>query len=168
MMQKTLEVVGVKPLDLKIQLLVWALLWVPLCVQADAYKWFDGKGRVHYGDRAPAGVTAEALDLPAAPPQSAPDAVTGLDEIERFQRRKKITETLSTERKAKESLRKKNAEEKAKKLDNCGKLKIRIDESGAINRFYKRNEKGERVYMTDKERNSHINSLKQKYNEKCG
>lgn len=157
-----------KPLGLRIlQLLVLVMFGMPLCSQADAYKWFDDKGRVHYGDRAPSGSKAELLDLPDAPPEVAQDALMGIDGAERMQRRQRITETLSAERKERESLRKKNAEEKAKKLSDCEKMKIRVGELDSINRFYQRNEKGERVYMTDKERSSYVGEVKQKYKEKC-
>lgn len=54
----------------KILSAVAMLLLAPL-VEADAYKWVDRNGSVHYGDRPPANVRATPVDMPSAGPSRA-------------------------------------------------------------------------------------------------
>ncbi|HWH46236.1 MAG TPA: DUF4124 domain-containing protein [Burkholderiales bacterium] len=55
----------------KILSAVAMLLLAPLVVQADAYKWVDRNGSVHYGDRPPANVRATPVDMKSAGPSRA-------------------------------------------------------------------------------------------------
>lgn len=148
------------------QLLVFCIgfLWL-VCtnVQADVYRWVDDKGQVHYGDKLPKGISGSAIDMPKVEPSVAPS----VNDAERRQRQQKIIETLSTERKEREDARKEAREKKVKLKADCEKFKRRLVESESIHRYYRRNEKGERVYMTDKERVAADNKRKQQYNERC-
>ncbi|HEY8622319.1 MAG TPA: DUF4124 domain-containing protein, partial [Casimicrobiaceae bacterium] len=63
-------------------------LVVPVA-SAQVYKWVDEKGRVHYGEKAPAGSKPSAVKPPAAPP-NAPAKAQDLQSQELEFRRRQI------------------------------------------------------------------------------
>lgn len=142
---------------------------VPVLVQAEVYRWEDSKGRVHYGDRSPKGVSASKVDMPVVPVTGGDDQ--GLDseinDAERRQRQKRVVETLAAERKVREEVRQKKRDDKAKREAKCEKLRIELEESKRVNIYYRRNKKGERVFISDKERKQIDAKGTKKYQENC-
>jgi len=62
--------------------LIWLLLVaLGTASAAGVYRWVDGQGRVHYGDRPPGDAAAESLALPDAPSGETQSSIT-----ERYQR----------------------------------------------------------------------------------
>ena len=47
---------------MKMNIMLWCVLLLCVPVQAEVYKWVNDNGKVHFGDRAPAEKTAEAID----------------------------------------------------------------------------------------------------------
>ena len=148
-------------------LCTFLLLLVPVYVQADVYRWVDEKGQVHYGDKSPKGGEIEKVKMPTVKVRSTEAQPSELNEAERRQRQKRIIETLSTERKAREDARKKKQDEKAEKQAKCEELRIRLAESKSVNVYYRRNEQGERVFISDKERKEMDAKAEKKYQDNC-
>ena len=151
-------------------LCIGALLLVSTSIQADVYRWVDAKGRIHYGDKSPQSVAASKVNMPKAE-GSKDDAFqvqpTEINEVDRRQRQKRIIETLSAERKAREDTRQKKRNDKAKTLAKCKRLRIKLDESRSVNVYYRRNEEGERVFISDKERKELDAAAEKTYQENC-
>lgn len=136
-------------------------------MQADVYRWVDEKGQVHYGDKSPKGEVTEKVNMPALKVRSIEAQPNELNEAERRQRQKRIIETLSTERKAREDVRKKKQDEKAEKQAKCEELRIKLAESKRVNVYYRRNKQGERVFISDKERKEMDAKAEKKYRDNC-
>ncbi len=151
-------------------LCVGVLLLVSASIQADVYRWVDGQGRVHYGDKSPQGVAASKVNMPKAK-VSKDDTFqvqpTEVNEVDRRQRQKRIIETLSAERKSREDARQKKRDDKAEKLAKCKLQRIKLNESKSVNVYYRRNEEGERVFISDKERKELDVAAEKKYQENC-
>lgn len=115
--------------------------------QAQAYRWKDSAGNVHYGDAPPPGVHATPLNLPAAPPAAshATQALTPAQEQQRF--RKAQLEQRKAEEKAARA-----REQAQAKQQNCASARasLRTLESGQ--RVVTIDAKGERHYLDDAER----------------
>jgi len=148
-------------------LCVAVLLLVSAVGQADVYEWVDDKGHIHYGDRLPEGMAAKKIDMPAEKANAKQIPSSDISDAERRQRLKRIAETLSFERKAREGVRQKKQEEKMEKQATCERLRIRLDELKSVNVYYRRDEKGKRVFISDKERKYLDAVAEKKYQEKC-
>ena len=148
-------------------LCAFILLLAPVWVQAEVYRWVDVKGQVHYGDRSPEGVAAEKIDMPAVKVSGVQTPPSELSDAERRLRQKRIVETLAAERKLREGARQKRRDDKVAQQAKCERLRIELEESKGINFYYRRNEKGERVFIPDKERKLMDAAEEKKYKENC-
>ncbi|PCJ33221.1 MAG: hypothetical protein COA99_15970 [Moraxellaceae bacterium] len=132
-------------------------------VSADVYKWVDKHGRVHFTDKAPIGTKVDTIKIEEA---SEVEVAPSVNITKR--QRQNIFDVLARERKEKDKLRQERREEKAKKQAACAKLKILMVESESINTYYRRNKKGERVFLSDQERKASDNRRQEKYQKECG
>ncbi|MBV1919118.1 MAG: DUF4124 domain-containing protein [Pseudomonadales bacterium] len=148
-------------------LCVSALLLLPVGGQADVYHWVDDKGRVHYGDESPEGTVARKIDMPVVKANARQVPPSDIGNAERRQRQKRIAETLSFERKSREDALQKKQDKKAEKKAKCERLRIGLAESKSVNVYYRRNEEGERVFISDKERKNIDAVAEKKYQKKC-
>ncbi|OUR98025.1 hypothetical protein A9Q81_12250 [Gammaproteobacteria bacterium 42_54_T18] len=148
-------------------LCAFVLLLAPVWAQADVYRWVDEKGQVHYGDRSPAGAVTEKIDMPVAKVRSTEAMPSELNDAERRQRQKRIVETLAAERKIREGARQKIRDDKAAQQAKCETMRIELEESKGVNFYYRRNEKGERVFISDKERKLMDIAEEKKYRKDC-
>lgn len=144
-----------------------SVLLMPVWVQADVYRWVDDKGRVHFGDRSPEGAPAKKVDIPVVKMNDTQTSPYQISDAERRQRQQRIVETLSAERTAREEARQKKRDEKAKKEAKCERLRIGLAESKSVNVYYRRNKKGERVFISDKEREELDAAAEKKYQKNC-
>lgn len=117
-------------------------LAVPVA-SAQVYKWVDEKGRVHYGEKPPAGSKPSAVKPPSAP--SAPAKAQDLQSQETEFRRRQV----------------KKGEDEAKEARDTANLKARCDnakENLAITEQAAlfRREKGERVFLSDAEQQAEV------------
>ncbi len=149
-------------------LLIGSLLVVALFTSsstyAQAYKWVDANGQVHYGDQPPAKVKAEALHLRET---QASDA-TSMQDSERIQRQRQLVQALEKKRQQKKIAKQVKKHQKTKMLKACKQLKGRIKHSETINRYYRYDENGEAVYYSDQEADQLRQRLKDTYQKKCG
>jgi len=144
------------------------LIAMPFATQAGVYKWVDKQGRVHFGDQPPMDVSAGEIDMPeATAPESSASSVPDVSDIELRDRQKKMAEALSSDRKARDVANKQAADKKARRKAACEKLSARLKKSDSVNIYYRRNDKGEREFISDKERETLIDGVRKKYSENC-
>lgn len=110
---------------------------------AQIYKWVDEKGRVHYGEKPPAGAKPSTVKAPPQPGAPAKGEDLQSKEIEFRQRQVQ-----------REQDEQKQARDKARReaLCNNAKERLAIAEQAALFR----REKGERVFLSDAEREAEI------------
>jgi hypothetical protein len=117
---------------------------------AQLYKWKDASGRMQYGDRPPAGVTAEPMSRSGAVASSptAGSAVqaaaprTAADQEQEFRKRQ-----LEKQEKAREE--EKLAMETKAREENCRRAKLQLTSLESGVRQARLNEQGERVFLDD-------------------
>lgn len=138
---------------------------------AELYKWTDANGHVQFSDQKPGhGSKAEKITAPSAPSPSG-SAGTGSpgksgtgDSI--TERQKKISDVLKTEREQGEAEAARVAAQKAGKKRRCMALAdYRKNIEGA--RLYDLDDKGERKFMTDNEREKRLSALDREIKEAC-
>lgn len=129
-------------------------LVVPVA-SAQVYKWVDDKGRVHYGEKPPAGSKSSSVKPPAATPQ-APAKTQDLQSQERDFRRRRIKQGQDEAKAARDA---------ARREANCNIARERL-EIGEKAALYRR-EKGERVFLSDAEQKAAVNKLRADVNQYC-
>ena len=137
--------------------MLWALL-VPAIAQV--YKGVDEKGVTHYGERAPQGRKAQEVEQRLANPGPAPGqaAQPGWKEQDLEFRRRRI-ETEQTEAK--------NKQREASQRQACNQARDQLAQMRSARRLYRLDDKGERVFQSDDERNASIARLDQLVSERC-
>lgn len=141
-------------------MLLAALLFPAASAQAQVYKWVDAKGVTHYDDKPPENVKSKEVPLrgAAAAPAPAPAGDAAWQEKERAFKQRQV------ERNDAEA---KKAQEQAKLAAQCQKAGVNLADLKATGRVFNRNEKGEREFLTDKERDSLIAARQEEYNQHC-
>jgi len=125
-----------------------ALALAALPAAAALYKWTDENGRTVYGDTPPPGVKVEKINA-AAPPDN-PNAVREMASKDAgFKARQK--ERADDDAKAEKA----QADAKAK-LERCAQLRGNIQTMRSSAAVYRFNEKGEKVYFEEADRQKSI------------
>jgi hypothetical protein len=131
---------------------------------AQIHKWVDANGVTHYGERPPANAkskeievrdTAPRQSIGAAPVSKSPD----LKERELEFRKRQVT-------RAEEETR--AAQIKAQRDESCRKANAQLINMRASGGFYRVNEKGEREYMSDAERDASLARREAEFKQNCG
>lgn len=136
-----------------------------VAAKAEVYRWVDDKGRVHFGDKAPATTQAETLDLPKVEEQpGAPD----LSEFERMQRQKRLVQMLEEERLAKQEKKAKLAQEAQELEQYCTRFKNRLSYLDQYTHFFNEKDDGTRDYLSEEEADAYRTKLKSQYQRECG
>jgi hypothetical protein len=143
-------------------LAILAALALPAAAQI--YKWVDEKGRTHYGEKPPEGV--KAVEMGAAPPSSGsnpvPPAQPDWKQKELEAKRQRI------DREKKESQESARAERgAAERQYRCEDGRRRLAMLDEQIRLYDRNDKGEKVYMEDKDRPAAYDAARRLVAENC-
>ena len=142
-------------------LLSFWLLWA-LAVPAGAqvYKWVDEKGVTHYGERAPQGAKAREVEQHLANPAPAPGKATPPDwkaqELE-FRRRRIESEQAES----------RQEQQDAANRRYCNEARDRLARLKAAHRIYRLDDKGQRVYESDDERQASVAQLEQQIAQRC-
>lgn len=122
------------------------------------YKWVDKDGNVHFGDQPPS-EQAEQVNIPKHTPD------THYEERMRAQQEKQASEQIEREEKQKHAAEEKQEAEQVKKRCLAAKDNLRIlREAG---RVYTLDDKGERVYVDDKDRAARIKEAETVVKEAC-
>lgn len=136
---------------------LWALL-IPATAQV--YKWVDERGVTHYGERAPQGKKAQEVEQRLANPGPAPGSAAQPSWKEQdLEFRRRRIEAEQTEAK--------NKEREASQSQACNQARDQLAQMKSARRLYRLDEKGERVFQSDDERNASIARLEQLVSERC-
>ncbi len=127
---------------------------------AQVYKWVDEKGVTHYGARPPQGKKAQEVEqrLANPAPASGTAAQPGWKEQDLEFRRRRI-EAEQTEAKDKQ---REDSQQQA-----CNRARDQLAQMKSARRLYRLNDKGERVFQSDEERNASTARLEQQVSERC-
>ena len=113
---------------------------------AEAYKWVDADGHVHYGDRPPAtGLDSRSMSLPPAPAKDA-------DHEQRSLKRRRLLEAFEAERAERDQAEAEAAAAKAERAQKCEHARRQLVGFARANIVYTTDESGNRTYMSDGER----------------
>ena len=129
-------------------------LAVPVA-SAQVYKWVDENGRVHYGEKPPAGSKPSAVKPPAAPP-SGPAKAQDLQSQELDFRRRQLKKGEDEATQARDAA---NREARC----NNAKENLAIAEQAALFR----REKGERVFLSDAEQKAEVENMRAAVTRYC-
>ncbi|MDR3158674.1 MAG: DUF4124 domain-containing protein [Zoogloeaceae bacterium] len=129
--------------------------------QAEVYKWKDAQGRTIISDTPQPGKKATAV--PSATPADTDDngVIKTLDDQDlEFKKRQE-------ERRAAEKKQNEETADAAKKAENCDRSRRNLEmlESGA--RISQQNEKGDREFMGDQQRQNEIDRIRRNVQENC-
>ncbi|MDX1754578.1 MAG: DUF4124 domain-containing protein [Marinobacter sp.] len=143
-------------------LLVWGSA---VLVHAGVYKWTDADGRVHFGDRPPA--SAEAEPIAVVPPASlgSDDSARNPGQSDRI---RSFADRLEQERLVREQNRAEQHRIETKAQESCQRLAARLHHMDSISVFYRLDERGERVFLSDAEGDAYRVRMRQRYNDQCG
>lgn len=125
------------PSLMRVKFLLACLALLPAVALAQAYRWVDEKGAVHYGQVPPKGVDAAPVG-PAPPPASAPnqDALNkSLQDARKEEPKRQEAAAKAAEAEAQRQLRCKTAADQLAYMDATPPRRMmKTDESGAVSR----------------------------------
>jgi Domain of unknown function (DUF4124) len=147
------------------------LLTLGTSVRAEVYKWVDKDGKVHYSDQPPLSgegkkMKRKTTDTPAAAAPapsantSAKPAATAADQELEYRKRKAEKEELEKKQQTEADAAQKNKE-------YCNNLKGELRSHGDGTRLVRHNDKGERIFLDDKERAESKQRLEERIAKEC-
>ena len=149
-------------------LAIFSMLAMATFAQAEVTRWVDAEGKVHYSDQPPPSTakSQKTLDLKNNPalPGAAPESKGGektLAEKELESRKRRVQAEEAAAKRAKDE------EEAKNKKINCEQARNQLQalqEGQRVSRF---NEKGERVFLDDKDRAPAIEEAKKSVDSWC-
>lgn len=144
-------------------------------VMADVYKWIDSEGRVHYSDKAPAGV--ESKSLQPTPPVDLDEAAR---QRERLERTEEELEQRMRERHAGSAAKSVEKSRRTELRKGCLALRRELDILDSGRPVYRGEEsefraqwlhdpyRGKRQYLDENERNTEIKRVRDEISANCG
>lgn len=142
-----------------------ALLALSLCGAAHAqtmYKWIDEKGLTHFASEPPADGKAQKIEVKPQPPSSgAQPTPQRLEDV-----RKRELE-LREQRLGREKREDEARQEAGRNKVRCARAHNDLEVLQRGRRVYSMNERGERVYLEDKQRAAEIESLQRAIAANC-
>ncbi len=140
-------------------LLLCACLVAPCALAQQMYKWVDEKGVTHYSETPPPDGTkgASKIEVKTPTPERAP--------ADNWRER----EAQSKERRAKQGVQdeQERMKEDSQRASNCRRAQRQADTMTHPGGVYRLNEKGERVFMEDKERSAKLDEAQQDIARYC-
>ena len=125
-----------------------ALMLIAGAASAQVYRWVDEKGVTHYGAQAPQGAKARTIDDKlATPPAAKPQPAENWQDKDREFRQRQIEATRAREQKNQDAQRRRAT---------CNEERDYLARMREAGRLYTLNERGERVYQDDAEREQAI------------
>lgn len=139
------------------------LLTAAVPAAADLYKWTDGKGQVHYADQPPVGQETQRIG-PSSNPRREAEA-----EAARRALADKISQSKQQrqQEQAAEDKKQSEAEKQRKKEETCRLARERLavlQHNGPIARV---NDRGERYYLDEAQRQSEAAAAQKRVEEVC-
>ncbi|MES9833417.1 MAG: DUF4124 domain-containing protein [Candidatus Thiodiazotropha sp. DIVDIV] len=134
----------------------------PQILFAGVYKWTDEQGRVHFSDR-PVSESSTEVKIREAPANSSADTMPE----QRQQKMKRMLDSYQEDRSNKKEARQKAKKEKEKRKKKCIYAKDRYNSHNRAGGIYNFKKDGERRYLSDAERQSHMKQLKADVDRWC-
>ena len=127
------------------------------------YKWTDDNGQIHYGSKPPENEqSATVVNMRKKSVNTIP-----VTSDERKRKQQNLLRALIEERQIKEEAKAENDKKEAQQKRQCIMARDRLKSYERSSRIYNLNEKGERVFMSDKDRDRSVAEFKRKVNEWC-
>ncbi|MGH8507134.1 MAG: DUF4124 domain-containing protein [Gammaproteobacteria bacterium] len=136
--------------------LVCSLAIVP--VHAEVYKWVDDQGKVQYSDTPPRGTASKKMELPVTTPLQREDAQERLKAF--LEQRKAQQAVRHQEQAGKREAQAAKQREKDERLGRCLAAQDQLNLLQLGRPVFDMDEKGQRVYLEDKDRPAEIARLK--------
>jgi len=137
------------------------LFFTALRVDAGIYKWIDEAGSVHYGDKPVAQTNATELIINT-------DANTGITNSSgNNKERDRMTQELQEDRKLREKAREDKRLEQHERQKRCASFKQQLLWHQRANAVYKKDANGERVYLSQAERDATVKKINQGIDKNC-
>ncbi len=126
------------------------LLFSAVAAAQGVYKWVDGNGRVHYGERPPGGAQATPMELR----QSLTPAPSATVEQDRLENQRRLLESFQEERARKQEHAAKAAKGAEERKRNCALARDRLRRVQEAGFLYNIDKNGERRILSDGERSA--------------
>lgn len=137
-----------------------ALLLAGTGAPAAVYRWTDDSGRVHYGDRPPAGGGAQ-LTMPGSAPAPAPVAPS------RRESQRRLLDALETEREERRQEAAAEQERRRQGEQRCALARDHLRSLQEAGRLYQVERDGQRRYLSDDERALAIEQARREVRTSC-
>ncbi len=112
----------------------------------EVYKWVDENGQTHYGEK-PSDENASKIKIRRP-------AGADSETVRRVEQREKLLQIYEEERQLKKQEDLKARQEQEKRKRQCSYARSRVEKLAIDVPLYRLDEKGERVYLSDKDRSS--------------
>ncbi len=131
-------------------------------LHAGVYKWTDENGRVHFSDRPVSDLSTE-VKIKQAPPSSPSSS----SPQQRQEKMRKMLDAFEEERNEKKEARQKAKKEREKREKKCLYAKDRYNSHNRASGIYGYDKEGQKNYLNDAERKTHIQRLKAEVDRWC-
>jgi hypothetical protein len=146
-------------------LLFAVMMALSAAVAAQAYKWIDKDGKVRYGDQPPPGV--KATPLKGVPPPAAPPAAAAAKKGDKPLSPEAAFQKRQQEKAEAEKKDAKASADQETKRQNCEQAQAALRTMQSGQRISTTNAAGERVYLSDDERDREMVRLQGTVREWC-
>jgi hypothetical protein len=138
-----------------------SLALLPLAAAAEMYKWVDEKGHTVYSEQPPPDGKASKVDIRPSPPG------TGTAPTDWKQKEIDARQTRITKEQQQESQKAVEQNAANARKHNCLESQRQLNIAQAPRPVYEVNEKGEKVYLDDKERQRQIDGWQANVKKYC-
>lgn len=140
-----------------------ALVCLPFFAHAGVYKWVDENGNIHFGDRPPAEAVPQSVNVVS---QQQPEVDPSAQE-----RQRKVNDFLKQRQEENDKKNEQRAEREAKAArqeEKYTRMRARLKNMERISAFYRLNDTGERVFVSDEGGDRMRARAKADYKRQCG
>lgn len=145
-----------------LKLFIGSFVIFSMSANASVYRWIDANGNTHFGDRPPANASSREVNV------NAPEVNNDASAQERQQRMQDFLSEQQKERVARQAEQAKLAEQEAMKAELCTRMRAELKNLARVSTFYRLDENGDRVYVTDEENEQVRKDFRRKVKEACG
>ncbi len=140
--------------------LIWAFALSSQSMGAGIYKWVDEQGNVQYTQTPPP-------DKPATRFETRPEPVDTKGALEKLKQQKEKSDGFFKERDKQVKEQEKSEQEAAQRSENCTRARENLKQLETTNRLFRKNEEGDRVKMTEEDRQAGTATAKSQIEEFC-
>ncbi|AKH20942.1 DUF4124 domain-containing protein [Sedimenticola thiotaurini] len=131
------------------------------------YRWVDENGRTQFGDRPPAGRSAEELQIKSRPTPGSDGTDAPANAEQRRELQQRMLDAYRDEREAKQQAREKKAAQEAKRKRACTQAKDQLRSFEAAGALYKLQPDGSRRYLSDQEYQAVLRKTRERVKQYC-